>query len=848
MLLRAELCAVGFAALLATTACGDPLHDPIVLSWGGCTADSADGECELRDVNITAWASDAPSNLRWWIGEDEVEGSRLEVEEGLFTFKDPLGEQEHVTLSWGWPGEVSHSVQLRRSEIEMMRDEQHRARTDAAEPRGSDRALELANTFIAEAADADPLRRVMLLEDARSLLYDPNDPTKSDNAILKLLPQIKAAAKDAEHWELRCMAASYALHIGTKRQDWTLVDPWRRDLEECRSRSPDLAAEIAYYLAVEQRTRFHYEQALRLQKSAMSFATRHGTKIEMFANFLELEIDVQTARWDEAEDAIVRLKAMTPKDDPCAIARTDADVGYARLTALERANGALGDPKPSLLRALKAVNGKCQSVDIRNHVLIKLAYVAALESSDQLVEYVDAVDKERLLEKFQPQLAELEIRAAAVRDGLQPARALIRERLRTAGKPTVSRWRLHALAAELAAEDGDVDAQIDGLSEAERVLDALGRREQGAIRERWLGAFRDSALQLAELLNERDDKRGAACVLRRARRRGLLSEAEEAAPSSCDQPWTRDEDTAVFLVVPTMDERRWWVFVIVDNIVKGGRRVSSLDPKNVAAQERWWDQWDDTLSQTGRVHVLAAGDALKVGLHRAGWQGRPLAVTHPVTYGLDGGSNVSADGRETHATIVFSDADPLRELGSYRDDMVSVRETLREHFSQVHLQDSPSLESVLGAARTQRLLHVFGHGAREGLRDDAAVTGDSGKLARTILLLPDGDRLRGHDVLELDSTPPAVVLLGCELAYPDPGSWAGGDTLVRAFIRRGSSQVLASVGEIDARAAAKLGEDLYAAMDLGDPDLALALHKLWNESNSEAEEEPRWNELRVWTP
>lgn len=72
------------------------------------------------------------------------------------------------------------------------------------------------------------------------------------------------------------------------------------------------------------------------------------------------------------------------------------------------------------------------------------------------------------------------------------------------------------------------------------------------------------------------------------------------------------------------------------------------------------------------------------------------------------------------------------------------------------------------------------------------------------LLLAGGDTLTAADVLALDRVPPAIVLDGCTTAAPE------GLGLAHAFVLAGASQVVASLDEVAADAAARFTRELFA--------------------------------------
>ncbi len=93
------------------------------------------------------------------------------------------------------------------------------------------------------------------------------------------------------------------------------------------------------------------------------------------------------------------------------------------------------------------------------------------------------------------------------------------------------------------------------------------------------------------------------------------------------------------------------------------------------------------------------------------------------------------------------------------------------------------------------LFHYDGHAAAAGAARDRV---------DDALLLAAGATLTAAEILELPRVPPAVVLNGCTTAAPE------GLGLAQSFLAAGAEQVIASLDELDATAAARFSEQLFA--------------------------------------
>ena len=100
------------------------------------------------------------------------------------------------------------------------------------------------------------------------------------------------------------------------------------------------------------------------------------------------------------------------------------------------------------------------------------------------------------------------------------------------------------------------------------------------------------------------------------------------------------------------------------------------------------------------------------------------------------------------------------------------------------------------------LFHYDGHGLSAAQRGRS--TGPAADRSEDALALADGDTLTAAEVLELPRVPVAVVLNGCTTAAPE------GLGLAQAFLLAGAAQVIASLDEVPADAAAQFTRTLFS--------------------------------------
>ncbi len=801
-------------------------YDP---QWAGCV-DVGRAGCRLIDPTLVVWLPDEHS-WTWTLDEHAVEPTREHVADGTrFTFDvSALDEPASLRLHEGEAAAWALELLPRRLEPENLgRDVVEGLRADAPEARNA-----LANELLAEPT-GDPANELLRIHVARRLRFDARDPGGSIEAMLPLLEREGELAGMLGAWDVRCEAALVGLFIGTQLERPPVVERWR-DLEsECRARAPGLAGRFDHHLGTHARHVGHYEDAERRLDRATATALRLQPHHIFETELEKLDLYVRTARWSSARTQIERLDGLGLS--ACDRALSGSEVGFARVRA-RQGGGDLGDPRPGLHAALNAHETMpCKNVTRAANDRLKLGYAAALDGDGAALRtIVESLSTAKLSGKHRLQHAELQMQLAVFEQRYDEVPGLLAQ-LDDAldrGEPE-ARWRVWMVAADAAERSGDVDRALAAYASAEAVLDTLWRGVgSDSLRARWLASFRRSAIGAMKLHRAQGNDEAAACAARRARLRALLP--PQSAP--CDRTWARRADEAVFLIVPADD--RWSVFIVEDD-----RVVEATDVVPPSSEhEGWWDPWDDVLARARRVRILAAGEALMAPLHRTHWRGAPLLRTRPVTYGLDLPPQTPRSGVPT-ASIVFSDADPLRTLGRYRDELRALQTPLASQGWTTRWLDTPTSEAMTQqGAPADGLLLYYGHGMRVGLEGQART---SDAVGSTALRLRDDALWGPADVAALEHPPRWAVLLGCEVGAPDASSWRGGLNVAHAMLLEGTDAVLASPAPIDARAAAGLGHALLTSLDSNAFDLAEAWHVLWARqppSGLEAD----LQQLRIWS-
>ncbi len=852
----------GVALLLGCPASSSDAEedDPVSLqiAWAGCAPTADRGLCEIDDRRpLKVWVPSELAGGHWMLdGMPLLAETTTEVDGGVrLEFPRELPVTSSVELELlDASGKRLFELELRPYRLATDQFSFHDEFTEVLESGDPIRRRALAERMVSEAESGSPLQRLARLHYAR-LLYGKQDRAGFERLVRPLLSRIRQVSDAAGRWGEKCAAAKVALYYATRLRQPDIAARWTPLAAPCAARSDELAAEFDYYIGNYALGRRDYAQAETRLLWARRFARRLDTRFSWLASKRYVEVFIRTGRWTEAQREVKALESESL--ETCQRALLDSDVGYYRLEARRRGEADLGDPRPHLLRALRLhqPGAECEDAAARDHDLIKLAQVAAVRRDRQgLSTWVGAIDRRTLAGKYRTQYAELQVELALLGRDADSARAALQELEAWFDDATDQelRWRFHMLQARLAGIHDDSEAAIEAYQAAEAALDrAWENVRSGAIRERWLGGFRRSALRLTAHLLTDGRTSEAACAARTARARGLSRAADppvDARTPLCGRAWARHPHELVFFIVP-QETAKWWVFTIVDERIADVRSVDPVSPTTALTDApRWWDPWSEALRHSERVRILASHEALQVPLHDLGWGGRPLGQARPVDYGLDLDPSAVARAEDSPAALIaFSDADPLRTLGRYRPRVRAVTTTLTElGWAATELDGTVRPDQLVDAMPPGGLFHYYGHGLRDRPGSETVQIDDE-DVGSTALLLDGERRWSTDDVLTLPNVPRWVVLLGCRVGFSDRRGWNGGLNLAHAFLLAGASEVMAPSRTLDASAAAALGPALYAQQTSNDLDLASSLHELWAQQSPSDPDTP-WRDLRVWTP
>jgi CHAT domain-containing protein len=136
----------------------------------------------------------------------------------------------------------------------------------------------------------------------------------------------------------------------------------------------------------------------------------------------------------------------------------------------------------------------------------------------------------------------------------------------------------------------------------------------------------------------------------------------------------------------------------------------------------------------------------------------------------------------------------------------------------LHLGAEASRDRLRGDLRGYSVLHLAAHGFVD--RNSPRRTG----LALSFTGEEDG-YLTIEDVLELDLDADLVVLSGCETARGEVRSGEGIESMARAFLHAGARGVVASLWQLDDRAAADTMERFYEGWQRGGAPIGRSLRE-----------------------
>lgn len=794
------------------------------VAWSGCVQVEG-SRCQRIGERVILWVADDEPRWTWTLDGDAVEPEVSGVDGGLrFSFAEDVNEG---VLALRWGGAEVFSLTLEPDPVRL--DDfafapTVRAALGSGDP---DTRREAADALLATPA-ADAREQLARVHHARRLYYDASDPDASAPRVRPLLERQAELAGLAGAPGLRCLAAEVGLFLGTMHEDRVLVSRWRTLEEDCRVRSAGRGARIDHYLAIDARQHGAYDDAEDRLRRRAQVVRRVQPEEQVDVSKALVDLYVRTGRWSEAGRAIEALEAA--EHSACTRAQVASWVGYARVRAWQN-EAELGDPRPGLRAALAAhTQGACRHAGYATHDRVKLGYAAALRGDTEgLRTLLDTLAEAPIHGKYRLQVDELELELA-VAEGRHADVARLAAAMQAGldGAEPEARWRHQMLLARAAAARDDAAAEEAAYQRAEAVLDSLwSGTSSETLRARWLAVYRRSAVALMRVRLSRGAWQAAACTARVARRRALAQPGDE---DPCGQPWARGSGEQVFLIVPE-DDAYWQVLRIEDERVVEAHRV----PAPAGDDDAWWDRWTPAIRRAQRVRVIASAQALDVPLHRLSWQGQPLIRQRPVVFGLDLGP--SAVAPTTRATVVFSDADPLRALGRYAPQLEAVPAALERAGWTPRWLETPPVEALEASMPEGGLLLYFGHGVRTGARGDVGTTG---------VLLAEQARWGAEQVSGLSGVPRWAVLLGCDVALPDGRSWRGGLNLGHAMLLAGTEEVLAGSGSVDAPGAATLAAELFEAPQGASLRLSERLHRAWAQAAVD-EASQAWGALRVWS-
>lgn len=836
-------------ALVALVSCAsacddqpDAVDEPSLESrdalWSGCTLLDDGRGCELTHRVLRIWFEEDDPLWRWTLDGQPVE-PEVEAAEGGSRFAFGSEEIRAGGLLAAWISESpspAFELRLVANPVDASAYDFGETVVDAADASHSERER-VADALLSEEA-VSPRESLARLHHARILRYDSGDPSGSAKAAVPALEREVELAAQLGFWGARCNATLALLFYAGRQEKLVSFERWSSLEAECRERSAGLGVGFDDYLVRHGLSMGAYTEAETRLERMSAVAARIQPEGALQAALHRITLYSRTGRRNEVRREVDALEASSKEG--CPQAERDSWAGFARVRALQAGHDDLGDPRPGLRRALRAHQGPCQSVAWETYDWLKLGAASALmDDVDGLAEAVDHLESRTLEPKEQRQLAELRLERAVAEQRFDdiPALASQLDALLQRGEPE-ARWRFQMISAKAAERRDDLPATEQAYVAAEAVLDELWSDvASGTLRAHWLGSYRRSALGLVRTRLALGDLEGAACAARVARARALHPSGSSARV--CNRPWTRSSDEAVFLILPETSND-WLVFSIDGD---GVRKAASV--RAPSSDGGWWDEWEEEIEGATQVRILASGKALRHGLHRERWRGRPLNQGRPVTFGLDLPIDAAKPGSAETALVLFSDADRYRSLRRYAPSVRSMADTLDRAGWTTRWEDEVDPSALSGALPSGGLFVYYGHGERVDLHGNASLS-ERADLGSTALLLAGDTRWGVDDASALEHVPRSAVLLGCDVGFPDPETWTGGLNLAHALLLAGTTEVLAATGPIDAATAARVGIDLLAAEPSTNFTLSRALHEVWG-ALPESPTDSALGPFRVWS-
>ena len=289
-------------------------------------------------------------------------------------------------------------------------------------------------------------------------------------------------------------------------------------------------------------------------------------------------------------------------------------------------------------------------------------------------------------------------------------------------------------------------------------------------------------------------------------------------------------------------ERGWFGFAITADETIANDLGPAPPTNDPLALSSWLlAPFDDVLSQTREVHVLAMGALLAIDFADLPRAEGPLISERAVAYGLDV-SRRSTEPKEKRALVVGDpDGDDVGSAGRLlraRQEALDAGAGLERAGFAVEVLIGPDAirSRVLPALSEVDWFHHAGHGVSDGLGGwDSA------------LELAGETRLTVRDVLAQPSVPRAVILSACQTAKVDARTASGGMHLASAFLLAGASFVIAAQDDVADETASRLAASLYSGSaklaETSGPELLRAA--LLEQGSAAA---GRRSSFRVWVP
>ncbi|MFO0593612.1 MAG: CHAT domain-containing protein [Polyangiaceae bacterium] len=358
--------------------------------------------------------------------------------------------------------------------------------------------------------------------------------------------------------------------------------------------------------------------------------------------------------------------------------------------------------------------------------------------------------------------------------------------------------KARAALDERAASDQwlPVDRQARALAERTAEQATLGAALEQALSELGPAPFpREEGSRSAPLSAPSEGSRSALLSAPSEGSRSALlsapSEGSRTAPLSAPSEGSRSaplsapsEGEVVLVYHPVRDG---WAGFAIGADSASARRLGAIDPAASPAvlAASLIEPFRDVLAGAARLRIAAYGALDQVDFHALPWNGRPLAASFPVAYGLDLPPSAPPDAESPAGPLALIVDDPLDDLPASRSEAARVAEALaHQGFRVERIEGEKATHAAVVAglgAPGLALFHYAGHALFAG-RDGW----ESG------LPLAAGGWLTVGDVLALARAPGDVVLSGCDTARTAEAGGAAGLGIGQAFLLAGASVVVAS--------------------------------------------------------